>query len=125
METFQCFPIICQKMQNKMVESKELKKINVTKNVQPEIKVVNNINQYDDIDDLLPGELNTVNFGIDSSHYMEQVNEMRNNIKNLMNEFESYKEEYQHNIKEYHRTIDERREKYRELCHRYNTIPDF
>lgn len=81
-------------------------------------------NNYE-IDDLIPNELSTVNFGINNKQYIEQVNDMRDNIRNLMNEFEIYKDEYQNNIKEYHTMIDERREKYRELCHRYNTIPEF
>jgi len=85
----------------------------------------NNVDEYNEIEELIPNELSTVNFGIDSNQYMEQVDSMKDNIKNLMNEFEIYKEEYQNNIKEYHNTIDERRTKYRELCHRYNAIPEF
>jgi hypothetical protein len=76
---------------------------------------------FDDMEE----ELSTVNFGIDDSYYHEQVNGMRDNLRKLMSDYESYKEECQQNIEKYRQNIGENTEHYRELCHRYNINPEF
>ena len=80
---------------------------------------------YENIDDLVPTELNNVNFGIDNNLYNEQVNHLKDDLRNLINRYDDHKSNYETEIKHYQNNIKDTTDKYRELCHRYNMTPEF
>lgn len=75
---------------------------------------------FDDLD-----ELSAVNFGIDNDQYRYQVDEIRDGIRQLMTDYETYKEECQYQLNDYRSKIENATEQYRELCHRYNVQPEY
>jgi hypothetical protein len=75
---------------------------------------------FEDLD-----ELNTINFGINDEQYKYQIHEIRDGVRQLMNDYEAYKDECQHQLNDYRTKIDSTTEQYRELCHRYNEQPEY